>query len=380
LAQFTYWLGSGSVNKTYEYISNVNKTNYTFCFSPSNRKVNVDMYIQYKNDDAPQRIYDPTTILLSNSTTNKTLYLLSSADGLYVTFQVINLAQQALSGVSVTATRVISGETVVVGQGITGASGTVTFWLNPDFTHTFTFVKTGYDTYTYSDTPTQPTYTINLGGVTTTDITNYYQGISVRIKPTLNFLKNNTLYDFNLSLTSSYWNVEGFGFSLYYGNGTLIGSVNNTTNGGTLSINNVKALGDSIYLRYYFIINGTTIYSESARTWGIEDLEGTEYSITNFFSNLTTYLSGGLLGATDFTRLLLSFTAIIMVVGSAGLSYGVKSQAFIGGLLFGIVSLLDWGLGFIPAIQIGDITPIQYLPTMVTLLIFIGLLFKEASR
>ena len=50
-------------------------------------------------------------------------------------------------------------------------------------------------------------------------------------------------------------------------------------------------------------------------------------------------LDDGLLGATDFTRLLLSFVIIVMVVGIVGVGFvfGLRSQAFLGGILFGIV-------------------------------------------
>jgi len=93
LFEYTYWLGNSTLNISEQYINNTNLSAYDFCFSPSDKELNIDMYLQYKNDDAPQRIYDPDTTTLTNTTTNQTLYLLNSLDGIYVTFQFINLAQ-----------------------------------------------------------------------------------------------------------------------------------------------------------------------------------------------------------------------------------------------------------------------------------------------
>ncbi|GAG54645.1 unnamed protein product, partial [marine sediment metagenome] len=170
------------------------------------RPVDIDYIIQYKNSSAPQRTFDPPFTTFSNVTTDQTLYLLSSADGIYVTFQVINVAEQPIADVVVNASRVIAGSIEIVGQGITGADGGVTFWLNPDFLHTLTFVASGYEQYTTSLTPTQSSYTITLGGEAVVEISDYQRGMVYSIEPTFQ-LFNHTAYNFNFTLASAYWDV-----------------------------------------------------------------------------------------------------------------------------------------------------------------------------
>jgi len=156
---FNYWLGDGSVNKTLTFINNTANPSYPFCSIPLDKSLNVDMVVQYKNTTSyPQRTYDPPVQILTNTTTNKTLYLLNTVDGIYVTFQVLTGGNTPISGTLVNATRVIGSEDVIVGDGTTGAGGSVTFWLNPDFLHTMSFLKTGYDFIHYKFN----TNTINL--------------------------------------------------------------------------------------------------------------------------------------------------------------------------------------------------------------------------
>jgi hypothetical protein len=75
---------------------------------------------------------------------NRSIYQL-----LLVGIQVVDQNSNKVSGATVTASRYLSnGNYVTVSQISTGDDGGVTFWLNPDYSHRFTFVKTGYDNYT----------------------------------------------------------------------------------------------------------------------------------------------------------------------------------------------------------------------------------------
>ncbi len=251
---FNYWLGDGSVNKTLTFINNTANPSYPFCSIPLDKSLNVDMVVQYKNTTSyPQRTYDPAVQVLTNTTTNKTLYLLNTVDGIYVTFQIVNVAQQPLSGVAVNATRVIGSEDVVIGDGTTDASGTVTFWMNPDFLHTLAFFKTGYPLAITSLTPTQSSYTISLGGGTTSTEINYYKGMVIGISPTKDFLTNNTLYNFSLSINSTYWALDNFGYTIYFGDGSTADTQSSISSaGGILNSLNINASSDSMYMRLLF--------------------------------------------------------------------------------------------------------------------------------
>jgi hypothetical protein len=370
-------MGDGSIYKTYTFSNLTSNYNYGFCFSPETRPINAGITMQYASTDYPQRIYNPGTMTLTNSTTNITLYLLGSSDGLYVTFQVLNLAGQTIEGVNVIATRTVGSTVTEVGNGLTDASGLVTFWFNPDFSHTVTFTKTGYDTFTTTLFPTQSSYTITMGGTTTTN-NDYSQGISYFINPARDFLDNYTLYNFNFTINSDYWQLQGFGFSLYYGNHTLIGTNTSTVDtGGIVSLSNINtSFGQTnIYMNYFYLINGN--YTNLSRSWLIQPTYGRNFSIWNFFQDLGIYIDSGFLGFDNFGKILLSFVLLVLISGGVAYNYGLRSEAAIMGIIFGVIFLLDVGLGFIPRIQIGSITAVPNFLTIVAFLLLIVFVIKE---
>jgi len=377
---FNYWLGDGTVYKTYTYINNTENENYSFCANP-NRTLNLDVNIQYKSNDYPQRIYNQEDIELTNSTTNTVLYLLSSVDGIYVTFQVINLAEQTISGVEVTGRRIIEGVNTVVAQGTTDASGSSTFWLNPDFLHTFIFSKLGYDTLNETLTPTQSTYTVQLGGTSDVVVDDYSQGISILTKPKGNNILFNTSTNFNYTINSSYWTLEEYGFILRHNNNTVIGSDSDTTGtGGTLNILTTTPLNGSIIMDYYYIINST--YINGSTTWKV--YKTSDYSISFFLTRITTYIASdifGILGDDNgyFAKSVISILLIIMFSGIISMRYGIASEQAVSALIFITVFFLNW-FNFIPTpdsisiINLGD-----FLVTL-TAIIIIASIFREELR
>ncbi len=379
-SSFLYYLGSGSVNKTYAFVSATEFANFTFCATPTTLNLNVDSRIQYKGTSYPQRTYNPLVLTYENTTTNKILYLLGVADGIYVTFQTINLAQEPIIGATVNATRTISDETVVVGDGSTDASGSVTFWLNPDFQHAITFGKEGFLTTVFLVIPTQTSYTITIGAISTEE-PDYTRGITKLTNPNQDFLDNATEYDFNFTLASVYWTVTEFGFTLTYENGTIIKTTSSSSNGGTLSANDINVTfiltnESHIDMDYYYIINET--YINGSRTWEIISTEGRQFSLWRFFTDLSLYInSGNLFGFDDFGRILISIIVLIMVAGGVSLKYGIRSDTFTMGVIFGIVVLLDYGLNFFPAIKIGSNLAINNFATFIVAIILIAVIIKE---
>jgi hypothetical protein len=381
-ATFEYWLGSNSsINKTLSYSNTSLNYNYTFCFSPNTRNVTIDYTLQYASTDYPQRIYNPSAVNFSNATTSQILYLLNTADGIYVTFQVSNAAGQILNGVNVNATRSISGSDILVGQGITDSAGAVTFWLNPNFGHSIYFSKTGYDTLLLSIYPTQTSYTVTLGGATTAATSDYTRGLSYYLSPGQDFLDENNKYNFSYTISSTYWALDSFGFSLYWGNNTLIGSnISTTATGGTLYLFNINVTNaSSVYLTYNYTIEGNTT-SRSGRTWIIVLAEGGEFSITRFFNDLSLYIGAGFFGFDDFGRILISLVVIILVGGGLAYNYGLRSEAAVMGIIFGIVFFLDVGIGFIPRISVGGIQATSHFATIITFLILLGFVIKEQRQ
>lgn len=368
---FEYYIGQGTQTKNYTYINNTENYYYAFCAYP-NLSFQVNPYVQYKQGtDYPQRIWDSDVLTFTNTVTNKILYLLSSSDGIYVTFQVINSADQVISGVLALATRLIGGETITIAQGTTGASGTVTFWLNPDFEHTFSFSKSGYDSYTYSDTPTQTSYTITLGGSSTSQ-NSTFRGIDYSIIPLNTYLTNDTVYKFAFNLTSSYWDVSEYGFNLRLSNGTIISGGTTGTEGTELSLNYNTTNKTIIYIDAYWIINGN--YTNITKYWVIQNTQNTGWSIKTLFEDINAYINSGIFGLDDFGKYLIVFIIIFVSSGIVSYKYGLTSSLSISTIIFGIIFFFDVVVGLIP-----EIRGISHLLTYLSALILVILIFREVQ-
>jgi len=157
LVDTDFWLTTESSATNYVDSRLINNSNYSFCFNPGSQTVNLNMTLKYSLGGYPLRTYTLTNQSYTNVSTNTTLYLLSSADGIYNSIQVVNINGDPISGVSVLAERQILGFWVTVASEITGDDGLVSMWVNPNYKHRFTFSKTGYITQQNELTPSQST-------------------------------------------------------------------------------------------------------------------------------------------------------------------------------------------------------------------------------
>lgn len=369
---WTYWLGTGAVNKSLTYINTPTNLSYGFCFSPQNRTLNVNPTITYYNTESPQRTYAPGTISLTNSTTTQVLWLLPTNDGIYVTFQVLNSALQHLQGVDINISRSGIG---LIAQSLTDAAGAATFFMNPNFAYTVNAFLSGYPSYSTSLTPTQTSYTITLGGTTTTtNVTDTTLGISLGTAPSNISLLNNTNYNFQFSLNSTYWTVTNFGFTLYNSTGSALASNSSTTNGGVINL--VQSTGNlsSVRMNYFWVINGT--YTNGTKIWDINDGSQTQWSIKNFGQDLKLYLAGGgLFGMTTTGLNIAIFLFIFLTAGIVSLKFGFDNLTAVVGTMV----LLSWffdGLGLITYIN-----PLPAFATSIVMsLILVGVIFWESMR
>lgn len=373
---FTYYLGNGAETKEYTLVNNTENLNYGFCASPD-LTFYVDPYIQYASSGYPQRIWNPTLINYTSTITSQILYLLSSTDGLYVTFQVVNVADQTISGVEVIATRDIGGVDVVVGQGTTGDDGSVTLWLNPDFIHSFSFSKTGFTTFETSFAPTQSSYTITMGeGVEVPS--SYFKGIDYFITPTNSSLVNDTTYSFGFRLTSSFWDLDEYGFNLRLNNGTIITGDTTSTSGTQLSINyNTGSNITRIYLDYYWLINGT--YTNGTREWKVYSTDNTQWSIGTFFSDLKSYMAVGIFGLDEFGRYFIIFFGLFLTIGVMSYKYGLTSPMTVFTMIFLTIFFFDVVVDLIPDISLAGGVVVPNILTFITGLILILIIFREVN-
>lgn len=374
-SNFVYYLGNGLVNKTFTYINSAENPSYSFCFTPSYETVFVKPRLQYSSNNYPQRVYNPDTLTLTNATTNQTLYLLSNIDGIPVTFQIVNTADQPISGVDVTASRTIDGSSVSVGKGTTGADGGVTFWLNSDFIHTFTFEKSGYNTFTDSFAPTQSSYTIQLGSGVVLNESDFSKGIIYNVRPTGSTLINHTLYAFNFTISSNYWAFDEFGFSLTNSSGYVFNTTSSTNQeGGTINVFLNTGNQTSIVMNYYWVVNGT--YQNQTKVWIVLDESGKQFSLTQFLTDLSSYLNSGIFGLNDFGVGLIAFIIIFTGAGFLSSKFGLISPATISAFILGAVIFLDVGLQVVP----NPVGAVEHFPSIFVAIITIGMIMRRVTR
>jgi len=367
---FYYWLGSGAVNKSYIYTTTGNSSYYSFCALPQDRTINLKSSVQYSYLGYPQKRWSAQDSYV-NTSTNQILYLLPSTDGLYVTFQVINQADQTIEGVFVNATRTIGGSKTLVASGYTDAAGAVTFWLNPDYSHDFVFDAAGYDLYETTITPTSSSYTVQLGQEAASDTPEYSRGILVYIRPQVSELLNATTYNFNITVNSSYWSLDSFGFILTNGSINFGGNSSTAATGGTLTYELNTGSNETIQLQYYYVVNGSSF--NSTKSWYV--LEGDfGFGLKRFFTDLKTYINDGIFGLNSFSVNLIVFLLIFCIVGIISYMSGVQNLAAITWMVFVLVVFFDYAVGLFPTIGV------QYLSTIIVGMLALALTIREVAK
>lgn len=366
-----YWLEGGTVNKTFSYSNSAENKEYTFCFSPQDRTFNTLLSLSYDNAESEQRTYEDS-LTLTNTSTLKTLYLLPSTLGQYVTFQVINSAQSPLEGVEIVVTRSGIG---TIETKTTDSTGSATLFLNPNFAYSFVFSKSGFESFTTTITPTQTSYTITLGAGATTNVTNPQAGITYRYYPILETLNNNTVYNFNFTINSTYWPLSSWGYTISNSSGFVFAQNTSTaSSGGFISSTLNTGQNKSFTMNYFWVINGS--YNNASVTWGIADLSDSGFSLFAFFTDLVAYVGVGFFGLDNFGLAFLTFLCIFVITGVTSYKFGINSSAAIMALVFGLVLFFDVGLGLVP-------NPIEAIPHAITVFaafMFVGLLFREMGR
>lgn len=283
---FDYYIyqGDSSLAKELLFSNLTDNTGYGFCFNPSFKTINVDASMQYSSTGYPQRRYSENSLILTNSSTIKTLYLLSSTDGTYSTYSVINSVGTQLSDTSVQVERQFSGVWTTIEQGTTGTDGSVTFWLNPDYDHRLTFVKTGYTSYTTTIRPTQTVYTITLGGTSSNvSYTEPLIGLKWFITPSNGLLTSGT---FGFNITASLGNMVSCKMDIVNKTATLGTSTGCNAYGGNLTVTFDTTGYERLWGIYYVDMgDGFTILESDAYWYNITS-NMSDYTIKSFMERL----------------------------------------------------------------------------------------------
>lgn len=304
---WTYYLGSGTVNKTLSFTNASENFNYSFQFHPQNRTLFADMTTDYTNSESQQRTFNPTLFTLTNSTSLQTLLLLPTSDGLFQQFVTQTLVGNTIADVNFVINRSISGISTEISSGATDGSGFASIFLNPDFSYTALFTKVGFNENGFSFQPSNQLRTVIMGSsIPAANGSTISRNTNISIFPVNTTLNNGTdfLFAFNVSstqpinlITMNITNLSGFqvGFQTNAGPGFISQTINtgeNSTFIGTFT--------------YSTGIGNETITFN--KVWQISlNFEG-DYSIFRQFSLYTTY------GFEDFLRLMIVIFFIIAVL------------------------------------------------------------------
>lgn len=376
-SSFVYYLGSGTVTKTSSHQNTTDYMSYGFCTNANTSTLYVTPTVQYYNWQSVTRSYSTSTPLtLTNTVTNKVLYLLKTSSGIYSSYQTVTPSFSIITGVLIQFT--LNG--IALESKTTDGSGIATFFLNPNSAYTLTASKNGYTSFSTTIYPTQSTYTITLSSTTAGNITSYNQGVNYSVNPTSSYLSNGTTYNFNVTLSSSYLTLDSWGFNISNGS-TVLSTTTGTGGLGNLgNINTNFNTGNNytnLNLNVFWTYNGTTVYA--TKTYTIEKLSGTGWSIDNFNTDFKSYISSGFFGLTPVGLNIIIFLIIFVTTGIIGYKFGLTSPAIISGILFVMVLIFDVILGLIYYDSSIFINKVPHIATVIMGIITFGLVIKEST-
>jgi len=345
LTDVDYWIESSSEAKSYITSNSTEHYDYTFCFSPSDRTVIVDLIFKYSKEGYPLRTFAYDDQELTNTTTNKVLYLLGTIDGIYSSISVIESAGGSIPGVVIQIERQFGGVWTLISQDVTGSDGVATFWVNPNFQHRITATKTNYVTTQVTITPSQTLYTLTMQRTTAeAEYTSDLPGIKWVAYPQSGTIPPG-IRSFNITVTSSESNLENCKFELVNATNSshVLDYVISITNSSYCFLNinynaqeNTKFFGrlslDTTETTGYVIVN-------TDWKWIVIDIEVKGWrTITSFFADLTTLSEFGEGNEAEFSKIVTFFLITTIIFGVFIYFSGIEL------ISPGITILLIWGI------------------------------------
>jgi hypothetical protein len=281
----------GGVTKSFIFSNVSHNPQYLFCIYPDDADpIYSTSTLQYSSSDTgtyPQRSVTLVNNTYRNNTiTNKTLYLLDANHGILSSYQVITGAGQVIKGVYINVQRELGGINITVAEGYTDDAGLITFFLSPNYYHTFTVSKTGYATQILSIKPTQGIYTIVLGTTSSYFYYNYtLEGISYVKHPAsgISNCDRNRLHNFSFNVYSRNNNIQNCSFNIRTLNGTFLGSAfgcNSSitgSSGGIISTMMNVSNFSSFFGEYFITVNNTEYKLEGDARWRCVNVNDTAY-------------------------------------------------------------------------------------------------------
>lgn len=381
---FVYYLGNGTINKTLSYSVTTNSSSYRFCSLPADRPYYVLPDVNYLLTGYPTRIYNPSLLTLTNSTTNTTLYLLSGADGIYVTFITASTSNTPISGVDIEITRVLGGSTTTIFSGITDSAGSVTVWLNPNYDHTITASKTGYTTNTQTIKPTQSQYTLTMEtGLDDYEYVPDRKGLKWFAFPSSGVIKttNYTLFGYNVSAKND--NLVSCKLELLNSNKTII-----ITSAETFATNSTLCSVSINYSMNYSKVKGRLLVDlgdgykilEDDAYWSLVEYNTTGSTLLDWFRGLdeleVSYFNDDEQHR-EYTYILLFFLVVMIICASLNrMGWDIQTN---GGMIF-LVGILIWAASISGFLTLSDISPFAIIDKFFVAIIYTMFMIGFAMR
>jgi hypothetical protein len=211
--------------------------NYDFCYTPTDGgPLLADWFFHYDGTDYEPRTWEAENTLTENMTT-QILYMLKSADGMYLSLITQTAVGAPVEGVHVVVEKLVGGVFTQTLQGDTDGAGALTFWLLPGILHRFTFTKTGYQTVEKEHVPS-----VNIPQVfvqMTTGAFDLYtspiEGFRWYITPQQGLLNKNTFYNYTFDVYADNDNLKDCRITIYNNSGDQVSQnsacTTNTTTG-----------------------------------------------------------------------------------------------------------------------------------------------------
>lgn len=388
-----YYLGSGTEKKTYLFSNSTEVLSRAFCFTPVTETIKVEPEITYTSTGYPQRVYQPSILTLTNSTTNHILYLLGQTDGNYVTFITATLSNVVIPGASIIVEREILGTTTTIAEGTTDSAGSFTAFLNPNYDHTIYASKENYGTLTEIIKPTQSSYTLTLSSGTNYTYISNVEGLLWAYYPIGGILNPDSEHTFGFEVHSDLDNLVGCKIELLNPNKTLIYSSQEgiTTNNSYCNVSVSFLMNQSTpQIKGRLLVDigdGYQILEEDA-FWGLLLVESTGMTFMDWMENLKEFELRYFGGDTEevqiqrreYTQILIFFLIVTLICAVLNISgWDIQTN---GGMIFlvGFIIIIASFTGFLTLTYISPFAFIdKYFIAIVYIFFMIGYMTRRIS-
>lgn len=361
-SDWTYYY-LNSTPKGFLFSNTTHNNFYEFCVFPASIPSFHSLgTIQYSNSETgtyPQRRVTLNDIYYNNSLTNRTLYLLNLNNGITSNYQVISIGNQVIAGAYITVDRTIGSSVVRIADGITDSAGSLTFFLNPNYEHTFTVSAAGFSTQIQTIKPSQASYTFTMGSGSNAFVYNEsIEGITYTKWPPSGAIQDGN-YNYSFEVYSRRNNIYNCSFIIRYANGSTLDSASgcNSTwpsagNGGKIwkmiNVTGITQLKGSYYIT---AINNSgsivTVRIEGDANWHVIPIEKQGgigiMSAINDTMNMNEW--GTDARTTDFSKIVFFFLGLAIVLGALNFFTGYDT-AYPGAFIY-IVTIIVIIMSFV---------------------------------